>query len=236
MSYLNSHYKYILDKRKPDSHENRMYLKILQPYINQTSKICDIACSNGDFLRFLKDKGYDNLIGVDLDEDSIKEAKKKNPDISFEVQSLKTFVDRSIKKHDKYDLLTFLSIVEHLTQDDARMLMQSLPKLLNKDGIAFIKIPNAGTIYNNHWLFDDITHKGYYTVRSISQLIRSCGISDENFIVLNDKGITNGLIRKWRLPFIWLAQFIDFVFLGKSVNLKYQYPGLLVIIKPNRTI
>ncbi|MBI2357071.1 methyltransferase domain-containing protein [Candidatus Dojkabacteria bacterium] len=213
-----------------------MYYKILSPYISKDSSICDIACSNGDFLRFLKDNGHEKLQGIDMDKDSIIEARKNNPDIYFEVTSLNQFIDKGLRKGERYHLLTFLSIVEHLPQSDARRLIESLPKLLHKDGIAFIKIPNAGTIYNNHWLFDDITHRGYYTVRSISQLIRETGIDDQHFEVLNDKGLTNGLVRKWRLPFIWSAQLLDFIFLGKSINISYQYPGLLVIIKPNKPI
>ena len=58
--------------------------KIACGWIKQNEKIVvEAGCSSGNFVSLLKDKKIAKYIGVDIDKEKIKEAKKKFPSFSF---------------------------------------------------------------------------------------------------------------------------------------------------------
>ena len=58
---------------------------LLEEYDKNKSKILDYGCGTGRSLRFIRDLGYNDIVGVDINNDMIKEAKKIDPNGKYEL-------------------------------------------------------------------------------------------------------------------------------------------------------
>ncbi len=132
-----SDFKYSIDK---DKRENR-HLKTASfiesvASLDKQSNILDVGCSYGATLIALKDKGYVNLIGLDLDRDSISYLHKSG--ITGMVGSI--FSEDLIEFNGKFDLIILGHILEHL--HEPRRAIDSIKKWLKPNGKIMIECPD----------------------------------------------------------------------------------------------
>lgn len=103
-------------------------------------KVLDIGCSNGFKTKMLFDK-YDNIVqivGIDIDEHAIKEAKinfQENKKYRFELKSIDDLNDDS-----KYDIINLSYVLQHLEMP--RIVLKKLKNMLTDRGIIIIKVPD----------------------------------------------------------------------------------------------
>ena len=132
---------------------------------NQIKTILDVGCGDGSLIYALKGNSYlenRNILALDLSESRVNLVKNIDKRVAANVDSaetLETVQDKSI------DLLISTQVIEHV--DDTKML-ESIYRVLNKDGIAYIT-----TVYkkwygwyfyrcNGRWVIDP-THLREYT-------------------------------------------------------------------------
>ena len=231
-SYFQTHYRFGAGTEaafKP-------YIKIIEKSFGPISRpkaeiaICDIGCSTGNFLHYLYGRGYRRLTGIELDTDSWAFA-DGHRDGRFTVQNedALSFIKNSDEPPDVY---TFLNVVEHFPFEYLGEILNTLKAKMKKRSLCFMAIPNAGTLYHNHWLYDDATHQGHYTVRSFGQILRTCGWEESQIFFLNDRSICQGPLKMPRLILYFvLLPALDRVLQGKSLNNQYQTPNLIVLLR-----
>ena len=134
--------KRIIAKAKPDKlifnltgcflkKQNDLRLKsFLRTGVSKNSKILDVGCGTGEFLKEISFLGYTNLIGIDpfIRED----ISKKN----FQIYRKDIF-----KMEGRFDLIMFHHSFEHM--EDLNSVINKIYQLLEDDGICLIRLPNV---------------------------------------------------------------------------------------------
>ena len=104
-------------------------LKFLNNFPLRQGKLLDVGCGEGTFLKCAKKIGFE-VWGTDIDGKSIETAKKRGLENLYNL-SLEEFMAVVDKKDLKFDVVTFLAVLEH--QDNPRKFIKQIKKIL-KDG------------------------------------------------------------------------------------------------------
>lgn len=131
--------------------------KILNGY-SKNSAILDIGCSGGPLLRILKKKGYNDLIGIDISEESIKQCKKKGLKNVHVMNGVKTSFES-----EQFDIIIASDILEHIKQEEEAL--KEWKRILKKNGKLIIFVPAFKSLWSSH---DNVSgHYRRYTKKSL---------------------------------------------------------------------
>lgn len=83
----------------------------------------------------------------------------------------------------KFDVIFLNHVLEHVLEPD--IMLQSLRKLLNKDGILYIEVPNSDYKFKN----DVFPHTLFFTDESLEKLARNNGFETNPPIVFGRKSV-----------------------------------------------
>lgn len=142
------------------------YCDIISSYCKKDVKILDIGCSTGNLLYQLKKRGFKDIYGIDPSPKCKALAYKKFR-ISIGADNIFSF-----KGKEKYDLLIFAAVFEHLEQ--VNRVVEKAQRLLSKDGLIFISVPDAGEFSKN---FEEpfgefsVEHINFFSTRDLYNLL-----------------------------------------------------------------
>lgn len=97
--------------------------------------VLELGCSEGIGIPFLLNNSS-NYVGVDLDKEAIKYAKKNYPQYKF------LEADFLNKKFGEFDCIVSLDVIEHISKDVENNYFETIRKNINKNGIAVVGTPN----------------------------------------------------------------------------------------------
>ncbi len=94
--------------------------------------LLDVACGNGAFLKMLDEQKSFKGYGVDISDEMIKEAKKRNPSMDFYVGACETlpFENESVQ------IMTVCAAFHHFP--DVKAFAKEAHRVLMKDGVLYI--------------------------------------------------------------------------------------------------
>lgn len=139
---------------------------------NSSKSVLDVGCGDGSLLLLLKDVfGYKDLMGMDFSKRSVEICRKKGLET--------TRSDLSTIK-DKFDLITLIHVLEHIPNPS--IFVKTLSKLLKKDGIIIISLPNANSLgkvlFNQGWSGYNIPkHYVNYSKKGVINLFINKGMN-----------------------------------------------------------
>ncbi len=138
--------QYILDAlKKRSSHYFTKHLR-------ENDKILDIGCGDGSFLMALKQRKNLELFGLEIEGESANRARTKKA-INLKISEFK----EEIYDADLFDAISIIHVFEHLPQP--RMALKEIHRILKRDGIFFIEIPNIESwqakLFGKNWLHLD---------------------------------------------------------------------------------
>jgi len=136
-------------------------LKQLKPRIGSSKEFkraIDIGCGEGFFLAELNSRGYE-VIGLDYDEFACR---KFNPNVLpfFKSGDISENLENLISDNARFDLIYLGNVLEHVK--DAKLLLEKIKKLLAKNGVCVILVPNDFTLFQNSLLSDGVVEKEYF--------------------------------------------------------------------------
>jgi SAM-dependent methyltransferase len=111
----------------PVYHYKMEYIDSFLSGIPKTAKILDMGCGEGHLVEKCRKSGYD-IIGLDLNysSDSVKKG-----DIRY-----------TPFKTNEFDVILCLDVLEHLNFSDQDLALKEIHRILNKEGIALLALPN----------------------------------------------------------------------------------------------
>lgn len=142
--------------------------------------IADLACGDGKLLRFLTDRGYTNVGGVDISPQQVDLARQVVPRVTH--GDVLSFLDAH---RDTFDLLVALNVIEHLQKSEVIQFLDGCLLALKSGGRLIVQTPNAESPWGTHLRYDDFTHEIAFAPNPISRLLRLCGATD---IVCRESG------------------------------------------------
>ena len=168
----------------PDVKLFRRIESLLSSKYGRMARIIDIGCGNGNFLNYLKIKGYGNLHGLDIID-------QKLPGIVYIQESIESY-----HVTEPFHLVVSLANIEHIT--DVKGYMRKLVRLLAPDGLLIIEtVDNTILIYtlaNMAYQFGICFpaerlyashHVNHFSIKSLNILGSFCGLTRIDFLTKN---------------------------------------------------
>jgi 2-polyprenyl-3-methyl-5-hydroxy-6-metoxy-1,4-benzoquinol methylase len=163
---LSSHFKNIFQSR----------VNLLSKYVPKKGKVLDIGCSTGNFLDLYKSMGWETW-GIEPSKSSQVALHKghKVENTNFEDSKL---------PNNYFDLIIMNHTLEHLSEPTK--ITNKATKLLNKNGILFIDVPNVGSLraklYDKKWPYylpDE--HLQHFNKKSLDVLMKASNLKVVQF-------------------------------------------------------
>ena len=145
------------------------------------SCILDLGAGAGHFLYFLKQKGYDNFLGIDISEQQVKYCREKISDRVMKADATEFLRD----KCGEYDLITAHDMLEHVPKEKVIPLVQLIYSSLKKDGIFILRVPNMSNPFSLDSRYGDFTHEVGYTGKSLKQILSLTGFNEIEILYKN---------------------------------------------------
>src|SRR3989338_6823942 len=142
-------------------------LRILKQYKGGT--FLDVGCAFG-FLVHYATPYFTRVVGVDISEFALKEAKTNFPNLEFYVED----VMRLPFSPEEFSMITALDVLEHTT--DLGVAVKEIYRVLKPEGFFFCRMP-----YNGFWRkifgkFDkDISHISILKAEDYREIVEKCG-------------------------------------------------------------
>jgi 2-polyprenyl-3-methyl-5-hydroxy-6-metoxy-1,4-benzoquinol methylase len=153
------------------------YLMKVLP-VNKDANILDIGCGFGQTLKSLRDKGYTNLKGIDINDESIAQCKKIKLDVA-KVEDIISYANTADKK---YDFIIMSHVLEHIEKEKMIDNLRAIRSLLSDKGKYIVMVPNAQSNTGSYWRFEDFTHHYLFTAGSLQYVLRAAGFTQIDFI------------------------------------------------------
>jgi SAM-dependent methyltransferase len=191
-------------------HLERFYClvdKYSRSKLGNISRILDVGCAYGYFLKFWEGKGVE-LYGTDISQYAISQAQEivDAELLVGDIQHKMPFDD------DFFDIITMFDVIQ-MTESPRRALQEVL-RLLKPDGLFFVTAPNVNSLFRllrgDKWRgFRDRNHLYLFTPTSFTFLLRRSGFKILQVKTPQFWPFPKKLVRlSYNLPFgngIWVA-------------------------------
>ncbi|TCI92118.1 class I SAM-dependent methyltransferase [Tenacibaculum sp. M341] len=201
-------------------------LKLINSFHTNEKTLLDIGAGTGDFINFCKKNNW-NVVGVEPSKKAKEIASTKELVLLSSIEEI---------KEEKYDVITMWHVLEHIP--NLNEYIKALKKLLKKDGVLVIAVPNFKSYdanhYKNFWAAYDVPrHIWHFSKKSISQLFSDINMKVEKILPMKfDSYYVSILSEKYKNG---KNNFIKAFFTGLTSNLKAmnskEYSSLIYIIK-----
>ena len=183
-------------------------------------KILDIGCGLGQFLYWLKTKGYNNYLGADVSQEMLDFCKANVTNKVLKINSMAEFL---ADKKEAYDLIVLNDVIEHLPKTEIINDLEIIKTALKQSGRLIVKTNNLAAITGARLRYEDFTHEVGLTEHSLKQVLMLAGYKQVEiypfdmprtslfrWIRFLGQAVLHQL---WRLMF-----FLEFTIVPKNVN------------------
>jgi len=142
-------------------------------YLKTNSKVLDIGCGNGRFLKYLLRFGTFELFGTEMQGNSANRAMRINQ-INLKVGSL----NEADFPEKFFDAITLFHVFEHLS--NPKETIEIISKIIKENGIAVFSFPNIGSyqakIFKGKWLhLDPPRHLFFFAKKDFCNIMHNYG-------------------------------------------------------------
>lgn len=135
---------------------------------NKQAKILEIGCGLGQFLEFLGQSGFDDILGVDISSEAIDYCRSKGILKARLISDLADFLNVC----PMYDLIILNDVIEHFPREDVLSNLEKIYQKLNIGGQVIIKTGNMASLAGLRIRYNDFTHYGGFTEYSLTQVLK----------------------------------------------------------------
>jgi 2-polyprenyl-3-methyl-5-hydroxy-6-metoxy-1,4-benzoquinol methylase len=139
---------------------------------SKDNAILDIACGEGSFLLFLKERGYSNLSGFDFSPENVQICHRLG--LEF-VQLHDAFDISELYSSQFFDTIFLIDFLEHVPKQAAAGFLEKVTQKLKPGGAIILQTPNMGCIFGNYHRYNDLSHEFGLTEKTIIDLLLISG-------------------------------------------------------------
>jgi 2-polyprenyl-3-methyl-5-hydroxy-6-metoxy-1,4-benzoquinol methylase len=155
--------------------------RYLIPFLpaNKEARILDVGCGMGQFLGAMRELGYTNLHGIDINSEALEACKKKG----LEVTKISDTRDFVVGEGEKFDWIIMSHVLEHIEKDWVIDTLKHIrEKLMSKNGSFALMVPNGQSFTGTYWRYEDFTHHTVFTAGSCLYVLRAAGFGSIQFM------------------------------------------------------
>lgn len=201
-------------------------LKIVEKHSIAKKSLLDVGAGTGDFLHLAETNGW-QINGIEPNESAREKALKKGILLQPSLEVL---------NNEKFDVITLWHVLEHLPNLNDQI--SRLSKLLDKDGIIVVAVPNFKSFdalhYKNFWAaFDVPRHLWHFSRTAISKLfLKEKMLVAKSYPMIFDAFYVSLLSEKYKHG---KQRFIIAFLIGLFSNMKAwhskEYSSIIYVIK-----
>jgi len=143
------------------------------PYLsslNPDSHILEIGCGQGFFLEYLMGKGFRQVEGIDISEEQIALATKRN--LNVKAGDVFGFFE---DQNRFFNCIVAFDLIEHFTKDEILLLVTEIFAHLKPGGIFLLQTLNGAGIFPGRAVYGDLTHVSILNAESLRQILTFAG-------------------------------------------------------------
>ncbi|MBU1152718.1 class I SAM-dependent methyltransferase [bacterium] len=140
----------------PDFYKNHqlpLYLIDRLPN-DKNAFILDFGCGFGQTMIALKQMGYKNIFGIDIDDCAISHCRNTGLNVS-KVDKLEDVANQNAGN---YDFIIMSHVLEHFPKDQVIPTLKLIRYMLKDGGKLMMMVPNAQSNTGCYWAYEDFTH------------------------------------------------------------------------------
>ena len=212
MDYRERYYNYqtqargLLDRNSLENRftkQGKWYGATLRSFLPQAldARCLDVPCGYGNFLYFLRAKGYFNIEGFDLDQKQVDLA------LLLDLPARKKDVFSVLAENrEQFELIASLDFIEHLAKDDALRFLDQCHKNIRTGGVLILRTPCADGPFGAHDAWNDLTHQWGMTSNVLKTILEMSGFT--NVRILDEKPQPTNLLDTIRWLVFFPARFM----------------------------
>ena len=102
----------------PDESSERL-ADVLEDHIHSSSAVLELGCSSGRHLKYLHDRGYEDLAGIEINEEAIDVMQETYPDVAEAGTVFADSIESVVSSMDdrEYDAVFSVQTLQHIHED-----------------------------------------------------------------------------------------------------------------------
>lgn len=145
-----------------------IYDRVVLPWlpVDQSRCIAELACGHGSFLCWLKERGFNHVVGIDSSAEQIQMARQVG--VKVEQDDINRWL--TLQPDESQQVIIGIDLIEHISKDEFMDLLQSSQRVLAPGGRLILRYPNGDSPIVGLNLYNDITHVWTYTTNCLRTL------------------------------------------------------------------
>jgi cyclopropane fatty-acyl-phospholipid synthase-like methyltransferase len=184
--------------------ESKFYDKLLLPILRSLPqpKIVELACGPGIFMRYLKQKGFDNSLGVELADGYVEICHSQ----CLKIVKADVFDWLKQQPESSIDVIVAIDFIEHINKQTFVELLDLVSYTLAPGGIFIARAPSGDSPFMGQNFYNDITHETVFTTTAMNALLKMCNLS---LLKSVDEFPVRILARKpWVYPLVMFSRYV----------------------------
>lgn len=164
--------------------ESKTYKEFMLPaYLTEVlternAHILDFGCGFGQVISALKQNGFSNIEGADINSEAINYLR----DRQIAVHDLTSELDFYDSHAGSYDFVIMSHVLEHFPKTEVINQLRLVRKVIKTGGALIVMVPNAQSNTGCYWAYEDFTHHLLFTSGSLYYVLKASGFSSVEFI------------------------------------------------------
>lgn len=187
---------------------------------DKSARLLDIGCGYGHFLNRLKEAGYNNAQGIDINDESVARCNELGLKVT-QISSIKEFAQAH---SNQFQLITMSHVLEHINKEEIIDTVAQIKGMLAPGGAFIVMVPNGQTNTGAYWMYEDFTHTTLFTAGSLLYVLKGGGFTDISILDPLDSAHLTGFA-KWKRHFLTRLYEINLNFWNRATGASFHVPS-----------
>lgn len=147
------------------------YLKEYIP-LDKKARILDIGCGDGEVLLALKERGYSNSIGVEIDEKAIDACRRKGLTNVEAVSDLSSYLS---DRKGVFDIINMKEVIYYFPEDKLGAYLIAIRDAMKSDGTLLVEVFNGAMLTGAFFKHKDYKIRYILTEHSLRRMLEDAG-------------------------------------------------------------